>query len=549
MSYARGTRLRVGGVAIVAAAVLATVGFTKTSLWGASATQAVSVAAVSKSASPPSAAIARLEEISDAFADVAARVKPSVVYIVAKHTAQTVSRSQRGGAPGQALPPDIAPFFRGMPGMPGQGQGGPDGPEMPEEGEGIASGSGFIVSPDGYILTNNHVVEGASSVTVRLLDRREFKARVVGADAATDVAVLKITATGLDAAPLGNSDSARVGEWVLAVGNPLGENLTFTVTQGIVSAKGRTALGLQRSQRSIQDFIQTDAAINPGNSGGPLVNVRGEVIGINAAIESPTGYNTGYGFAVPMNLARTVMQQIIATGHVERAALGVTVRDASADDAAYAGLSTIGGVLVQDYADADSPARRAGLQPGDVIIAVDGHQVNYVAQLQEAIAFRKPGDVVTLEVARKGGARATVRVPLQSVGGEQVASQTRGGGRNEESGNGSAAPMLGVTVAPTDQSVVDQLQLPDGVRGVVVTNVDDNGPAAGRLATPDQGGPDIILSVEGTPVATPDALRQALSAASHAAENGGAPIVSVRIYNVPSKTKRIERIRLTTSAN
>ena len=191
---------------------------------------------------------------------------------------------------------------------------------------------------DGYILTNNHVVDGATKVTVRLLDRREFPARVVGTDPTTDVAVLKIDASGLTPAPFGDSDASRVGEWVLAVGNPLGENLTFTVTQGIISAKGRALDLPNRSQSSIQDFIQTDAAINPGNSGGPLVNVRGEVIGINSAIASPTGVSAGYGFAVPINLARAVMEQIRTNGRVERAALGVLVRDATTDDAAYVGL-------------------------------------------------------------------------------------------------------------------------------------------------------------------------------------------------------------------
>ena len=193
--------------------------------------------------------------------------------------------------------------------------------QQPEIEQG--SGSGFVVSSDGYILTNNHVVEGAEQVTVRLLDRREFKAKVIGTDPNTDVAVLKIDAKGLPPVALGNSDDARVGEWVLAIGNPLGEGLTFTVTSGIVSAKGRALNGLPgRGQGSIQDFIQTDAAINPGNSGGPLVSVRGEVIGINSAIASETGFYSGYGFAIPINLARTVMNQLIETGSVHRAALG-----------------------------------------------------------------------------------------------------------------------------------------------------------------------------------------------------------------------------------
>src|ERR687886_1868369 len=229
---------------------------------------------------------------------------------------QRMPRQQLPEIPG--LPPELRRFFE-MPGFP------PGGDEPMEPRGGRAAGSGFIVSPDGYILTNAHVVNGASRVTVRLLDRREFTAKVVGADPSTDVAVVKIDAKGLTPAPFGSSEAARVGEWVLAVGNPLGENLTFTVTSGIISAKGRTLALPNSSDRSIQDFIQTDAAINPGNSGGPLVSVRGEVIGVNSAIESQTGFYSGYGFAIPIDLARRVMNQLIQTGSVHRAALGVSI--------------------------------------------------------------------------------------------------------------------------------------------------------------------------------------------------------------------------------
>jgi serine protease Do len=258
-----------------------------------------------------SAAVAQLQSLSDALATVAARVRPSVVYITARQAPRAgAQRNQRGAPVMPGLPPELRRVFE----MPG----GPDGEGRPRSGR--SSGSGFIVSADGYVLTNSHVVDSSTQVTVRLLDRREFPARVVGTDPNTDVAVLKIEATGLTAAPLGNSDNARVGEWVLAVGNPLGENLTFTVTQGIISAKGRSLNLPNRSQSSIQDFIQTDAAINPGNSGGPLINVRGEVIGINSAIASPTGLSAGYGFAVPINLANAVMGQIRTNGRVSVAA-------------------------------------------------------------------------------------------------------------------------------------------------------------------------------------------------------------------------------------
>ncbi|MEP6992755.1 MAG: trypsin-like peptidase domain-containing protein, partial [bacterium] len=460
------------------------------------------------------------------------RVKPSVVYITARHAAQPVSVRSRGQAPDMSqVPPELRDFFRNMPGM-GQAPNAP-------RGGGIASGSGFIVSADGYILTNNHVVDGASEVRVRLLDRREFKAKVIGRDPNTDVAVIKIDATNLTPAPLGSSDAARVGEWVLAVGNPLGENLTFTVTQGIVSAKGRRAPGLPgESNQTIQDFIQTDAAINPGNSGGPLVNVRGEVIGINSAIESPTGYNAGYGFAVPIDLAREVMRQIIKTGSVQRVALGVQVRDAGAEDAAYVGLPDIRGVLVEDFGDAASSAKKAGIQAGDVILSVDGKRVDYVAQLQEAIAFRGAGDVATIEVARKGGRRATIRVPLESVSAEKVASSGGDAPGDGSSPNGASFPRLGVSVAPLDAATARQLQLPPDVHGVVVMDVKDGTSAASHLATPSTGGPDVILSVEDKPVETPDQLRAALSGLK------AGDVVSLRVYNAPAKTRRIERVRI-----
>ena len=490
-------------------------------------------------ASSPGSATAKLDELSDAFATIAARVKPSVVYITSKLDAQPASnRSQRSPRGQQQpnfdqLPPELRDMLKGM--VP-QGSSPDDAPRP--HGGGMASGSGFVVSNDGYILTNNHVVDGASEVRVRLLDRREFKAKVIGRDPNTDVAVIKIDATGLTAAPLGNSDASRVGEWVLAVGNPLGENLTFTVTQGIISAKGRV-LGLPgQTQQTIQDFIQTDAAINPGNSGGPLVNTRGEVIGINSAIESPTGYNAGYGFAVPINLARAVMDQIVKTGRVQRVALGIQIRDASADDAAYVGLKNIGGVLVSAFADDNSAAKKAGMQEGDVIVAVDGKPVAYVAQLQEMVAFRKPGDVVTIEVARKGGQHTTVKVPLQGAAGRTDAKESNDDNSSSDNAKGSPMRALGATVQALDAATARELKLPADVKGVIVTGTLDGSAAASHLATPEAGGPDIIMAVEGTSVETPDQLRAALAKAK------SGDIVTLRVYNVPAKSKRIERMRI-----
>src|SRR5216110_1764388 len=278
-------------------------------------------------------------DIGNAFVAVAEHVKPAVVFVKSQH----VERSQS-----QRLPPGFEDFFPQR--------------RRPQVEQG--SGSGFIVSPDGYILTNNHVVAGADKVTVRLYDKREFTAKVVGTDANTDVAVIRIDARNLPTVGFGNSDSTRVGEWVLAIGNPLEFN--FTVTAGIVSAKGRLLQGLPHPSYGIQDFIQTDAAINPGNSGGPLVNIQGQVIGINSAIASETGFYSGYGFAIPINLARTVMDQLVKTGHVERAVMGVSIHDARQEDADAVGLKQISGVVVDSYTSDESPARKAGIQPGDV---------------------------------------------------------------------------------------------------------------------------------------------------------------------------------------
>jgi serine protease Do len=478
--------------------------------------------AATRPALPPAAG--SLQDLSEAFASIAEHVKPSVVYIKSGQKAQRQTRE----GPRMEVPPGFERFFRNFPPMQME-------PRFQE-----SSGSGFIVSKDGYILTNNHVVDGSDQVTVRLLDRREFKAKVVGTDPNTDLAVLKIDAKNLVPAPLGSSGAARVGEWVLAVGNPLGDNLTFTVTSGIISAKGRTLALPGQSDRSIQDFIQTDAAINPGNSGGPLVSVRGEVIGVNSAIASQTGFYSGYGFAIPIDLAHRVMDQIIADGRVHRSAMGVTVQNATANDAEYVGLPDIRGVLVQDFTP-DSPAKKAGMEPGDIIVSVDGKPVEYVGQLQQQVAFRKAGEVVKVEVARKGGVRKAMAVRLQEVASTRELAGRSSGSSNEADSDDSSATsidLLGLTVQPLDQDAVQRFELASDQRGLLVTGVAPGGPSYGEVADPDNGGPDILLEVEGKPVKTTADLKQALK--SYKADD----IVSLRLYNAQAKTKRIERIRL-----
>src|SRR2546428_3852060 len=253
---------------------------------------------------PSLPALTSAGDFQDAFVAVAEHVKPAVVFIRSQHV-------ERGD--NQRLPPGFQDFFPNLRRRPQVEQG---------------SGSGFIVSPDGYILTNNHVVAGADRVTVKLYDKREFPAKVGGPDPNTDVALIRIDARTLPTVGFGNSDSTRVGEWALAVGNPLGEAFAFTVTAGIISAKGRLLRGLPHPNYGIQDFIQTDAAINPGNSGGPLVTIQGQGLAINSPIASETGFYSGYGFAIPINLARTGMDQLVKTGHVERAGMGIRIEEA-----------------------------------------------------------------------------------------------------------------------------------------------------------------------------------------------------------------------------
>jgi serine protease Do len=261
-----------------------------------------------------------------------------------------------------------------------------------------STGSGVIISNKGYIVTNNHVIKGASTVEVTLFDKRKFKATVIGADPSTDLAVLKINADKLPTVEFANSDEAKIGEWVLAVGNPF--ELNFTVTAGIISAKGRN-INILGDQRSIESFIQTDAAVNPGNSGGALVNADGKLLGINTAIATPTGTYAGYSFAVPINLVKKVVSDLMEFGEVKRGYLGVVIQEINSDIAKKENLSVNEGVLVTDLVSGGA-AEKSGVKIGDVIVKVDGIDTKSVPELQEQIGSRNPGDLVTLTIHRNG---------------------------------------------------------------------------------------------------------------------------------------------------
>jgi serine protease Do len=454
------------------------------------------------------------------FADVVDRVNPSIVHI---RTSARRAQSQQQ----QQVPPEFQDFFRRF-----QQQ-----EQQPRLQQG--SGTGFITSRDGYILTNNHVVQGADRVIVSLTDNREFNARVVGRDPNTDVAVIKIDADNLPAVNFGNSEQARVGDWVLAFGNPLSFN--FTVTSGIVSAKGRTLRGLveQNQSYTIQDFIQTDAAINPGNSGGPLVNMNGDVIGINSAIASSTGLYAGYGFAIPINLARRVMDDLITKGRVDRAVLGINIVDAGPDDAAAVGLTEIRGVLVSRFPpDGQSPARAAGIELGDIIVAVNDTAVDHVAQLQQMVGFRRAGESVKVTVVRREGGRMGVRknFNVRLIAAEatpRLASRETGSTQpSEQEGK------LGIRVEALPTAAIERFNLTEAQQGVAVADVEEGGPAYGRIAPPEEG-PDIILQVNEQRVRTPEEFKRALRSAP------AGSVVQLRVLNLRLEGRpiRIANIR------
>ena len=315
----------------------------------------------------------------------------------------------------------------------------------------VGTGSGVIISADGYIVTNNHVIDQADDIEVSLNDNRSYKAEVIGVDPSTDLALIKIDEEGLKHLSFGNSDDVKVGEWVLAIGNPF--NLNSTVTAGIVSAKARN-INILRDRSAIESFIQTDAAVNPGNSGGALVNLNGELIGINTAIASRTGSFAGYSFAVPTNLARKVIEDLLQHGVVQRAYLGVIIRDVDAALAKEKDLNTNQGVYV-DSLMANGAAKASDLEIGDVIVAVDGKKVNKASELQAAIGTHRPGDKVALEVNRFGKNRK-IDIVLRNIDGNTDSIE-----RKEEA---ASVMVLGAEFKDIDSDLADKLDISGGVK-------------------------------------------------------------------------------------
>jgi serine protease Do len=387
------------------------------------------------------------------FAPVVKKVVPAVVSITSSKVVKTPT--------GFGQMPDN-PLFRQFFGDESGGRF--NMPNMPREQREQGLGSGVVVSPEGYILTNNHVVDAATDVRVMLSDKRELKAKVIGTDPKTDIAVLKIDASNLPAVVIGDSSKVQVGDYALAVGNPFG--VGQTVTMGIVSATGRTHLGIE----DYEDFIQTDAPINPGNSGGALVNDRGELVGINTAIIAHGSEgNQGIGFAVPVNLARKVMDQILANGKVTRAYLGIVPQDVTPAIARAFGEKEPRGALVGDVSP-NSPAEKAGMQKGDIVLEVNGKPVLDSNQLRMDISMMNPDSRVNLKVFRNGSERE-MSVNL----GELPVQEARV--KSDASGKKSA--LSGVSVEDLDAQSARQLGLPSNTPGVVVTEISPSSPVAG----------------------------------------------------------------------
>jgi serine protease Do len=448
----------------------------------------------------------------DSFADLAARLLPAVVNV---SSTQNITAKSGGHGVGPEVPifPPGSPFEqffkdflnRNRQGQ-GQGQGGNGGGDdsQPAPARRAQSlGSGFIIDPSGYVVTNNHVIEGADEVSVTLQDNTVLKAEIVGRDESGDIAVLKVKSDKpLPTVDFGDSSASRVGDWVLAIGNPFG--LGGTVTAGIVSARGRDI-----HQGQYDDFIQTDAAINRGNSGGPLFNMDGQVIGINTAIFSPSGGSIGIGFSIPSNMAKLTVAQLKQFGHARRGWLGVKIQQVTPDIAESLGLKDASGAMVAGTTDG-GPAEKAKIHSGDIILKFDGQDVKEMHNLPRIVADAEVGKDVPVVLWRDGKEVTVQTVLAERPADAQLASADAT--KPADVTKPTDISGLGLKVAPVSQDLKDKFQLQDGQKGVVITDVSPNTPAAERGLKPG----DVIMEVQQDEVGSPGDVQKQVDAARKA---------------------------------
>jgi serine protease Do len=423
--------------------------------------------------------VAALVSLDKAMEAVTSKVTPSIVNVEVTSRSTGDEESANQGSPLQGLPPGFAQFFGGGGGLQMQ-------PQQPQIEHGI--GSGVIITNDGYIVTNNHVVQGATKIRVTLSDRRVFTGRVIGTDKLTDLAVIKINANDLHAIAWGDSTKLEPGQTVLAFGSPFG-SLRFSVTRGIVSAINRQN-PFRDDARKPGDFIQTDAAINPGNSGGALVNAYGELVGINSSIITNSGSFAGAGFAIPSQIVQATTQQLIAHGKVDHGYLGISMNDVTPENAHFFNLKDASGAIVAEVTP-DSPASRGGLQQGDVIVGFNGHKIVDGSDIQVAVSQMQPGAKLGLEVLRNGSpVNLNLTVGEYHAKGEVASS-------DDDQGNPQAGHpgKLGLAVANLTDDARQQINAPDNLKGVVVENVRPGSPAEDAGLQPG----DVILQVNRQP--------------------------------------------------